>query len=298
MMLSDIINLFIGLTLTFASVGLAVSTIVEAIASFLSLRSATLLDGLKSILNDPDLTGLAGAIINHGGANPMGSGTIAADAITKDHAPSYIPPQRFAQALVDILRQPPQPGAAAVALPVAISRLDPQLSTLFSGLYRRSGADAGKFRDEIASWFDNAMDRVSGDYKRQSQWISLLVGLALAIGLNIDSFAVARAIWDNPQMAVTVDLAKEGDTSKSAVAMLTSLKDSGFPFGWKTTPTTNPPSPPLPLGPYLWSWFIQMMGWLITATAALFGAPFWFDLLQRLVQLRGTGAAPDEKKQA
>ena len=37
---------------------------------------------------------------------------------------------------------------------------------------------------------------------------------------------------------------------------------------------------------------LQVAGWLITAGTTLFGAPFWFDLLQRAVQLRGTGAKP------
>jgi hypothetical protein len=31
---------------------------------------------------------------------------------------------------------------------------------------------------------------------------------------------------------------------------------------------------------------------LVTASTAVFGAPFWFDLLQRLVQIRGTGIKP------
>jgi hypothetical protein len=36
-----------------------------------------------------------------------------------------------------------------------------------------------------------------------------------------------------------------------------------------------------------------IIGWLITATAALFGAPFWFDLLQQFIRLRGTGPKPE-----
>ena len=40
---------------------------------------------------------------------------------------------------------------------------------------------------------------------------------------------------------------------------------------------------------------LMVLGWTITATSALFGAPFWFDWLQTLVQLRGTGAKPGEK---
>jgi hypothetical protein len=38
--------------------------------------------------------------------------------------------------------------------------------------------------------------------------------------------------------------------------------------------------------------FIPLVGWLLTASSALFGAPFWFDLLQKFVQLRGTGGKP------
>jgi hypothetical protein len=33
---------------------------------------------------------------------------------------------------------------------------------------------------------------------------------------------------------------------------------------------------------------------MITASTALFGAPFWFDLMQRVVRMRGTGAKPEE----
>jgi hypothetical protein len=39
---------------------------------------------------------------------------------------------------------------------------------------------------------------------------------------------------------------------------------------------------------------VKLLGWLMTALAALFGAPFWFDTLQRFVSLRGTGDPPAE----
>jgi hypothetical protein len=40
----------------------------------------------------------------------------------------------------------------------------------------------------------------------------------------------------------------------------------------------------------------KLAGIFITALAAMQGAPFWFDLLKRLVNLRGTGANPAEKE--
>jgi len=42
---------------------------------------------------------------------------------------------------------------------------------------------------------------------------------------------------------------------------------------------------------------LQVAGWVVTASTTLFGAPFWFDLLQRAVQLRSTGNRPDDSVQ-
>ena len=45
----------------------------------------------------------------------------------------------------------------------------------------------------------------------------------------------------------------------------------------------------------------SMFGWIITALALSLGAPFWFDLLNKLMKLRGSVATPTsddkEKKQ-
>jgi len=41
---------------------------------------------------------------------------------------------------------------------------------------------------------------------------------------------------------------------------------------------------------------LKIFGILLTALAARQGAPFWFDLLKRLVNVRGTGANPIEKE--
>jgi hypothetical protein len=43
----------------------------------------------------------------------------------------------------------------------------------------------------------------------------------------------------------------------------------------------------------------MLLGWIITGLAITLGAPFWFDLLKKLIQIRGSGSRPDtmsEKK--
>ena len=39
-------------------------------------------------------------------------------------------------------------------------------------------------------------------------------------------------------------------------------------------------------------WIMKLIGWLLTAIMLSFGAPFWFDLLNRLVSFRATGKKP------
>ena len=41
--------------------------------------------------------------------------------------------------------------------------------------------------------------------------------------------------------------------------------------------------------------FLKVMGIILSAGAATQGAPFWFDILKKLVNVRGSGANPDEK---
>jgi hypothetical protein len=39
-------------------------------------------------------------------------------------------------------------------------------------------------------------------------------------------------------------------------------------------------------------WIAKVIGILATMLAIMLGAPFWFDLLSKIVRLRGSGAPP------
>ncbi|SRR5208337_2955691 len=71
---SVIIDVAIGLILSFLAVSLAASAITEAISSALQWRQATLLDGVKALLNDQNFDGLALQLYNHALVNPLASG--------------------------------------------------------------------------------------------------------------------------------------------------------------------------------------------------------------------------------
>jgi hypothetical protein len=270
---STVLEVAIGLSFCYGTVALIVTTVQEALASLFRLRANTLLAGIKSMLNDPAFDGLARAVYAHPLVNPHTDGT-AVDERGLRSRPSYIEPAHFAIALVDSLWKVPgdfiQLRSSIEAIP------DPQLRAALLSMVSRA-RDLQQFQDMLAGWFDNAMARMSGTYKRNQLLISLLLSLLLAILFNIDSIHLFRTLWLQPGLAAHIKDVPAG-LDPAVIRDLMAL-----PIGWTTFP------------PVLNADFaLQVAGWLITATTALFGAPFWFDLMQRVVRMRATGAKPEE----
>jgi hypothetical protein len=245
----------------------------EALAAAFRLRANTLLAGVKSMLNDSRFDGLARAVYQHPLVNPHADGTQPSERDMRTR-PSYIEPAHFAIALVDSLWKVPgdfaQLGNAIETIP------DPQVRQVMRGLYGRA-RDLQQFQDMLAGWFDNAMARMSGAYKRRQLLISLLLALLLAILFNIDSIHLFRTLWQQPALAAHLHDAP-GALDPAVFDALMAL-----PIGWtRFPPVANA------------DFALQVAGWIVTASTALFGAPFWFDLMQRVVRMRSTGTRPEE----
>ena len=57
----------------------------------------------------------------------------------------------------------------------------------------------------LAAWYDSAMDRVSGAYKRASQKLLLGIGLTLAVVMNLNIIAIAHHLFrDDVERATLV----------------------------------------------------------------------------------------------
>ncbi|HEX8187001.1 MAG TPA: hypothetical protein VF586_01540 [Pyrinomonadaceae bacterium] len=72
-----------------------------------------------------------------------------------------------------------------------------------------AGQDFDKARANVEKWYDDAMDRVSGSFRRRAQYILLASGFALALAMNVDSFNIFRALWSNEDLRKTVVAAAE-----------------------------------------------------------------------------------------
>lgn len=163
---TPVINVAIGLVFCFAATALAASTLTEALASLVKLRANSLLTGVEQMLNDPKFNGLAQEVYNHALVHPQGDGAMHEKSRFWTYSgPSYIRAANFATALVHVLQK--VPGDAA-QLKASIDALPGErLKQLLSGMLVRAKGDVEQLQQHIANWFDTAMDRVCGAYKRK-----------------------------------------------------------------------------------------------------------------------------------
>lgn len=82
--------------------------------------------------------------------------------------------------------------AARQELPATVDALAPML--------HKAGGDADRFREQIETWFDDGMERVSGWYKRHIAVRQAIIAFLLAAGLNIDAIQITQTLWREPTL--------------------------------------------------------------------------------------------------
>jgi hypothetical protein len=196
------------------------------------------------------------------------------------------------QAVVAVL--PAESGARRRVLAAATSLRDRMLEV---------ECDLGAVQQSIARWYDDAMDRASGVYKRKIQMVLVVIALVVSGTLGADSLRIVTTLSVNP--ALRVALAEEAVRqagpggalvpnaatagSPPSVPSVSALAGELVPFsalfGYSDMPTFTTPS--------WWGWLIgRLVGILMTVAAVSLGAPFWFDVLNKVANLRGTGQRP------
>ena len=276
---SGVLEVGIGLIFTFLTVSLICGSVTETVATMLSWRSATLMDGIKKLVNDPKGTGLALQLYNASLVHARGDGKAMSTGDVKQ-PPSYIDPQHFAKAFIDAVAV----GQTSIeGIKGAVANIEnPQLKQFLTTEIRHAGASVDTLRDHVAAWFDASMDRVGGDYKRRTQVWCFFIGLAIAIFLNIDTLHIATALWHSP--ALTKGIGNAPITS-TAIA-IEAVKSLGLPIGWTQDRLD------------VWNSCntgaiaAMVVGWGLTAGSTLFGTSFWYDTLSNVLKLRGNGPAP------
>jgi hypothetical protein len=339
------LDVAIGITFIYLLLSLICSAVNELISAILKARAGFLERGVIHLLEDKQF---AETLYQHPFIRSLG-GTVHPfwARLGIKEKPAYIPARNFALALMDMLKpgigardaltpaitspswaatSEPSGSHLLEALNTEPSGLPPGVRRALTSLVQAAGADAARSRQNIEDWYNSAMDRVSGAYKRRTQYTIFCIGLIVTIAINADSLIIFKRLTSDKTLAAAVsDTAEQYTRAQDASPIpidatappeqqknqaerelkrkLDTLDRLGLPIGWdsKDEATTPPHWPgiahlfnaaPRTERLFLFHW----PGWLLTAFAVSFGAPFWFDLLNRFIIVRST-VKPREKSQ-
>jgi len=279
------LNLIVGLVLVFLLYSLFASAILELIASFMSLRGKNLEKTLRNML-DPGNPGVFQEFRN----NPLYQ-QLSGKFIGKITPPSYLPSEKFRSILFQVLDRGQQGGD----LDELVGKLpDGSLKSVLQQLIGDARNDKEEFKNKVELWFNDVMDRASGWYKRNTQRILILVGVSMAVIFNVDSLEIYGSLSRDPETASKLALEAtqipgvqtDSPTFQQEVTNLLAenmeVLKSPVGIGWENVVIRE-------LTPL--DWAMKVFGWLVTALAISLGAPFWFDILKKMVNVRSSGKA-------
>lgn len=153
-------------------------------------------------------------------------------------------------------------------------------------------------RQEVEGWFNDAMDRVGGWYKRWTQRILLIVACMLVLLLNTDTLLLVQHLSTEKDLRASIlDQAQKTGSFDQVPKQLDTLS---LPLGWTLDDPNDGRRIPFYNTKDGWHWDLgfglrKLLGLLLTMGAISLGAPFWFDTLSKFMNLRGSGTPPGEK---
>ena len=151
------------------------------------------------------------------------------------------------------------------------------------------------------------MDRVGGWYKRWTQRIQLVLAVLLVLLLNIDTIMLVKRFSTDKDVRAAIlaqaDKINQNGSPKDAKQLqddIDGLRAVSLPLGWTDDTRDEARCFPwlLPGGSPFWRTLLKLFGLLISIGAVSLGAPFWFDMLSKFINLRGAGTPPGEKKKS
>ncbi|MEG4010350.1 hypothetical protein QUA41_30455 [Microcoleus sp. Pol11C1] len=171
----------------------------------------------------------------------------------------------------------------------------------------KSGGDTQeqlqRFQKEIEIWFDQSMERASGVYKRNARGVAILLGTAIAVAANADSIHIINRLSKDSMLRSTVNLYAQqlvennAKTKSNNLTSLTKVQQDvdraldqvALPFGWSEQNSLERDKQ----GNLLWPALIaKLFGWILSGVAISMGAAFWFEALNKIINIRNAGKKP------
>jgi hypothetical protein len=301
---STVLDLAIGIIFVYLFLAVMCTTINEWIAGITSVRARTLAEGIQQLLDQQKGSDPTRSFLEDFYAHPLISGMLKPGKKGLAAHPSYLPSRTFATAVMDLATKGKLGSISFLDLENGVKALpDGDVKTALLALLQNASGDLGHAQKNIEEWFDDTMERASGWYKRRTEVVTACVAIVLTIGTNADTMRIGRLLWTNGTLRATIveKARNRAETGREQASRTESVQypDKNDPLkpAFKPSPDELNALKPL-LGwsgqdLYGWSqWPSRLLGWILSIIAISLGAPFWFDTLNKFMNIRNAGQKP------
>jgi hypothetical protein len=309
--MEQILGVAIGIVLVCLLLSIIASHVCELSAAFTAKRAVALEKAICKMVGDPAVYEkfVSHPLIETISFEPAKLLGIRISSV-RNPRPTYIASPLFTRVLLvslaEIHNLPSTDVTAIVASLPPNSALRLKLGAIILGIEHDSAACVSA----VEQWYDGTMDRVNGLYKRHTQSWLLALGLVLAMAFNANLFTMTQRLWTS----------KDARDAVTATAQMYSCKDGQHctlpSYEQARSEIQTRLGDELPIG-YDWHyverywkakgdpehrgikpvaahWAFNLAGWLLTGIAVSLGAPFWFDMLNKLINMRLVGQKPEK----
>ena len=216
---SQVLEVALGLVFIYLVFSLVCSALQELVATILGWRAEYLEQGMRQMLagDMPDGTPVFDELLTH----PRIQELTKPSKLRKSRPlPSYISARTFSLTLLDTIAPPggdqDSEDLVARAREKVSGLPDSQVKRKLAGMIDAADKDVDRLRLELEHWYDDAMNRVSGWYKRKSHVWLLVFGVFVVCAWNVDTLSVVDRLWnDKTTRAVVVAQADKAARAQS-----------------------------------------------------------------------------------
>ena len=230
-MLSVVMDVAIGLLFIFLLYSLLATSIQEAVATIMHQRANMLYKGIKSMLTNTrkskgplgdlgwylyryiwkELSAWLNRLVGKNRSYTLYN-NFYQHPIIKNYGqnqlfkkPSYLSAENFATILIETLKDldgSNRNKTATFAMLQTVmdakrNLIEPETHSILTFHLNEAAGDIDVLKFRLAKWYNDTMDRVSGWYKRGTQFKLFLIGITMAVTMNIDSIEIADYLSEN-----------------------------------------------------------------------------------------------------
>lgn len=304
---SAILEAALGILFVYFVLSTISSSLSEGIARILGWRAKNLKTAVENMLQNENL-------VSDFFSNDM---IKALGDQAKAGLPSYMRSKDFARGILSVIAD--KDGQIG---PLSVQRIQnilnsgrPELSSIKKGLsvlVSESGMDFNRLTGGVEEWYNSVMERASGWYKRRVSTAILVIASILTIASNADTIMMLNILWSSSSTRSSVVSMSEELNAETASEEQQAVAKQAYSvlnqnlLGW----AENAPAEGQPIvqrkpaayscasgdgaciQDFVMSWLVKIVGLILTVAAISMGAPFWFDLLNKLGSLRASGGRP------